>query len=75
MVQQEVGLCSIEFNEAKYMATNTTNIYLHKLITNMTSEMLEYIVVHYDNQSCIKLSTDAIFHDFSKHTDTRYQFL
>ena len=33
------------------------------------------MVVHYDNQSCIKLTESLIFHDRSKHIDMRYHYI
>ena len=32
-------------------------------------------MIYYDNHSCIKLSENPIFHDWSKHIDIRYQHL
>jgi hypothetical protein len=33
------------------------------------------IVIHCDNQSCIKLSENLVFHDRSKHIEIRYHFI
>jgi hypothetical protein len=32
-------------------------------------------VVHCDNQSCIKLTENLVFHDRSKHIDMRYHYI
>ena len=32
-------------------------------------------MIYYDNQSCIKLSENPIFHDKSKHIDIRYHII
>jgi hypothetical protein len=32
-------------------------------------------VIHYDNQSCIKLFKNPTFHDGSKHIEIRYHFI
>jgi hypothetical protein len=32
-------------------------------------------MVYCDNQSCIRLSENPVFHDCSKHIDIRYHFL
>jgi hypothetical protein len=64
--------------KAEYMAANTASceaIWLRKLIAELTGEMLEPTVVYCDNQSCIKLSKNPVFHDRSKHIDIRYHFL
>ena len=33
------------------------------------------MVVHCDNQSCIKLTENSIFHDRSKHIDMKYHYI
>jgi hypothetical protein len=32
-------------------------------------------VIHCDNQSCIKISENLVFHDKSKHIEIRYSFI
>jgi hypothetical protein len=32
-------------------------------------------VIYCDNQSCIKLSKNPVFHDWSKHIEIRYHFI
>ena len=32
-------------------------------------------MVHYDNQSCVHMSVDLVFHDKSKHIEIRYHFI
>jgi intergrase/recombinase len=32
-------------------------------------------MIYYENQSCIKLSKNPIFHDKSKHIDIGYHFI
>jgi hypothetical protein len=39
------------------------------------SEELEATVIHCDNQSCIKLLENPMFHDRSKHIEIRYHFI
>ena len=36
---------------------------------------LNSTIIHCDNQSCIKLSENPVFHDRSKHIDMRYHFI
>ena len=46
-----------------------------KLLSGLFECELEATIVHYDNQSGIKLSENLVFHDWSKHIDIRYHFL
>ena len=36
---------------------------------------MDLMVIHCDNQSCIKLSVNLVFHDRSKHINIRYHHL
>jgi hypothetical protein len=38
-------------------------------------DKLETTVVHCDNQSCIKLIENPVFHDRSKHIDMKYHYI
>ena len=63
---------------AKYMSTNTNSseaIWLRKLLMNLLKKRMELIEILYDNQSCIKLSENPVFHDRSKHIDIRCHFI
>jgi hypothetical protein len=73
--QTSVALSSAE---AEYMATDLASweaIWLHKLLTRLFGKELELIVIHCDNQSCIKLSKNSMFHDGSKHIEIKYHFI
>jgi hypothetical protein len=39
------------------------------LLTRLFDQELEPTVIHFDNQSCIKLSENIVFHDKSKHIE------
>ena len=36
---------------------------------------LDSTIIHSDNQSCIKLSENPMFHDRSKHIEMKYHFI
>ena len=58
--------------EAKYMATSTASceaIWLRKLLLNLLKKRMESIEIMCDNQSCLKLSENPVFHDWLKHID------
>eukprot|EP00253_Pinus_taeda_P002480 PITA_02480 len=73
--QKSVALSS---TEAEYMATNTTMceaIWLRKLLVILFKKRMEATRIYCNNQSCIKLSENPIFHDRSKHIDIRCHFI
>ena len=58
--------------EAKYIAASDANkeaIWLRKLLGGLFGDVLEMIVIQCNNQSCVKLSENPIFHDRSKHIE------
>jgi hypothetical protein len=73
--QTSVALSSVE---AEYMAVSMASceaIWLHKLLTCLFDQELEPTVIYCDNQSCIKLSENPVFHDRSKHIEIIYHFI
>eukprot|EP00253_Pinus_taeda_P013507 PITA_13507 len=73
--QKSVALSS---SEAGYMAASIVSceaIWLRKLLVNLFRRNMEATKIMCDNQSCIKLSENPVFHDRSKHIDIRYHFV
>ena len=48
---------------------------MRKILVGLFGSHLEPTVIYFDNQSCIKLSANPVFHDRSKHIDIRYQHI
>ena len=73
--QKSVALSSAE---AEYMATSHAScevLWLCKLLVNLFGQELRPTVIYCDNQSCIQLSENLVFHDRSKHIEIRYHFI
>eukprot|EP00253_Pinus_taeda_P014873 PITA_14873 len=73
--QRFVALSS---SEAEYMVARTAScetIWLRKLLVNLFRRNMEVTRIMCDNQSCIKLSENPVFHDRSKHIDIRCHFV
>jgi hypothetical protein len=78
LVQQETKSVALSSAEAEYMAANLAAceaIWLRKLLMGLFGQELETTVIHCDNQSCIKLSENPVFHDRSKHIEIRFHFI
>jgi hypothetical protein len=72
--------CSVALSstKAEYMAASlaaSEALWLRKLLLGLFGQELEATMIHCDNQSCIKLSENLVFHDRSKHIDIRYLFI
>ena len=73
--QKSVALSS---TEAEYMASSQAScesLWLRKLMVDLFGQELSPTVIHCDNQSCIKLSENPVFHGRSKHIEIRYHFI
>jgi hypothetical protein len=73
--QRSVALSSAE---AEYMATIQAAceaIWMRKILVGLFGSDLDPTVIHCDNQSCIKLSINLVFHDRSKHIDIWYHHI
>jgi hypothetical protein len=73
--QRSVALSSAE---GEYMAASQANceaIWLRKLLFGLFGHELRFIVIHCDNQSCIKLFENLVFHDRLKHIEIRCHFI
>jgi hypothetical protein len=73
--QKSVALISAE---AEYMTSNRSSceaLWLGKMLVGLFDVQLRPTVIYCDNQSCIKLSENPIFHDQSKHIDIHYHFI
>eukprot|EP00253_Pinus_taeda_P027165 PITA_27165 len=73
--QQSVALSSAE---AEYMVVNLASceaISLCKMLFSLFGQPLRPSMIFCDNQSCIKLTENPVFHDRSKHIGIRYHFM
>jgi hypothetical protein len=73
--QKSFTLSSVE---AEYMAASQASckaIWLRKMLVGLFGQEKSPTVIHCDNQSCIKLSENPVFHDRSKHIEIRYHFI
>jgi hypothetical protein len=69
---------TLSFVEAEYMEASQTSceaIWLHKLLFGLFGHELRPTVIHCNNQSCIKLFENSVFHDKLKHIKVRYHFI
>eukprot|EP00253_Pinus_taeda_P024674 PITA_24674 len=73
--QQSIALSSAE---AEYMAASLASceaIWLRKMLFGLFGQRLRPSLIYCDNQSCIKLTENPVFHDRSKHIGIKYHFI
>jgi hypothetical protein len=64
--------------EAEYIALSVAvreAVWLHKLLTDLFDHEMDPTTIHCDNQSCVKLSENPVFHDRSKHIEIKYHYI
>jgi hypothetical protein len=69
---------ALSTTEAEYIAISdacTEAVWLCKPVFGLFDQVLDSTVIYCDNQSCVKLSENTVFHDRSKHIEIKYYFL
>ena len=73
--QSCVALCT---TEAKYVAACSASckaVWLQKLPSDLFDLQLDVTCIFCDNQSCVKLSENPVFHDKSKHIEIKFHYI
>jgi hypothetical protein len=50
-------------------------VWLRKLLAYLFGHVLDSTIIHCDNESCVKLSENPVFHDKSKHIEIKYHYI
>ena len=71
---------SIELStaEAKYIASFlacSEEVWLRNMLAGVFDEEIDVVDILCDNQSCIKMKENTVFHDKSKHIEVIYHFI
>jgi hypothetical protein len=64
--------------EGEYIALSVVvreAVWLRKLLTNLFDHEMDPTIIQCDNQSCVKLSENPMFHDRSKHIEIKYHYI
>jgi hypothetical protein len=69
---------ALSTTEAEYVAACASSreaMWLQKLLSGLFGHGLEATCIWCDNQSCLKLLENSVFHDKSKHIEIRYYYI
>jgi hypothetical protein len=72
--QSSIALSMVEVGYIAACSASCEAIWLHKLLTTLFDLEMEATVILCDNQSCIKMTENPMFHDKSKHIEIRYHY-
>ncbi|KAI0496759.1 hypothetical protein KFK09_023083 [Dendrobium nobile] len=77
-ISNKQSIVSLSTCEAEYIAATSCvchAIWLRNLLKELSLPQEEATKIHVDNKSAIALAKNPIFHDRSKHIDTRYHYI
>jgi hypothetical protein len=69
---------ALNIAEAEYIAACdacTEAVWLRKPVSRLFDQVLDLTVIYCDNQSCVKISENPMFHDRSKHIEIKHYFM
>ena len=73
--QMSVALSTMEAEYIAACAACSEDVWLRKLLSGLFDLYLEATWIYCDNQSCIKLFENLVFHDKSKHIEIKYWYI
>jgi hypothetical protein len=71
-------LVALNTSEAKYITTSVASrevVWLQKFLDKIFDLELEPTLIHCENQSCVKLIENPVFHDRSKNIEIKYHYI
>jgi hypothetical protein len=73
--QSSIALNTVEVEHIVACSTSCEAIWLQKLLTDLFDLEMRATLILCDNQSCIKMIENPLFHDRSKHIEIRYDYI
>ena len=73
--QSFVALSTAEAENIALSVAVRKPVWLGKLLTDLFEHEMYPTIIHCDNQSCVKLSENPVFHDKSKHIEIKYHYI
>ena len=73
--QMSVALSTIEAEYIAACSASSEAVWLRKMLSGLFDLEMDVTCIYCDNQSCIKLSKNPVFHDKSKHIEIKYQYI
>jgi hypothetical protein len=73
--QSSIALSTTEVEYIAACSSSCEATWLRKLLKGLFDLEMEATVILCDNQSCIKMIENPVFHDKSKHIEIRYHYI
>jgi hypothetical protein len=69
---------ALSIAEAKYITLSMSvreAVWLRKLLADLSEQVLDSTIIHYGNQSCVKILDNPVFHDKLNHIEIKYHYI
>ena len=69
---------ALSTTEVEYVVACSSSceaVWLRKLLSNLFDLQLDAKCIYCDNQSCVKLLENLVFHEKSKHIKIKYHYI
>jgi hypothetical protein len=73
--QYSIALSIVEAEYIDACSTSCEAIWLQKLLTDLFDLEMRETMILCNNQSCIKMTKNLVFHDRSKHIEIHYHYI
>ena len=73
--QSSVALSTAEVEYIALSVAVREVVCLRTLLTDLFNHEMGPTIIHYDNQSCVNISENPVFHDRSKHNEIKYHYI
>ena len=73
--QTSVALSTTEVEYIAACSASSEAVWLQKMLSGLFDLEMDATCIYCDNQSCINLSENPVFHDKSKHIEIKYQYI
>jgi hypothetical protein len=73
--QSSVALSTAETEYIALSVVVREAVWLRKLLTDLFDHEMDSTIIHCDNQSCVKLFENLVFHNKSKHIEIKYHYI
>jgi hypothetical protein len=69
---------ALSTTKAEYIALSMTireAVWLRKILADLFEHVLDSTIIHYGDQSCVKISHNPVFHDKLNHIEIKYHYI
>jgi hypothetical protein len=73
--QSSIALSTAEADYIAACSASCEAIWLRKLLAGLFDLEMEATMILCDNQSCIKMTENPVFHDKTKHIEIQYHYI